>query len=114
MLASPVYYRNRFAALVIRLMAQKRVSYTEICLTDSDILYFKQDEVRNMQRIRWSDKNCNVCEERLNSWDIRISKVLCYGLPVCEKCIAKEYDMDVEALRSRMEHYFGMRPCMGV
>lgn len=67
-----------------------------------------------MTKVRWTDKECNICRERLNSWDVRISKTLCYGRPACERCIAKEYDMDVDALRTRMEHYFGMRPCLGV
>lgn len=67
-----------------------------------------------MPKIRWLDTNCNICHERLNSWDARLSKTLAYKIPVCEKCIAKEYDMDVDALRSRMEDFFGMRPCQGI
>lgn len=47
-------------------------------------------------------------------WDARLSKTLAYKIPVCEKCIAKEYDMDVNALRDRMEDFFGMRPCQGI
>lgn len=35
-------------------------------------------------------------------------------IPVCESCIAKEYDMDVNAMRDRMEDFFGMRPCQGI
>ncbi len=58
--------------------------------------------------------NCNICNKQLNSWDKRLSKTLAYKIPVCEKCIAKEYDMDVEALRSRMEDFFDMRPCQGI
>ncbi|MDE6518133.1 MAG: hypothetical protein K2L18_09865 [Acetatifactor sp.] len=67
-----------------------------------------------MQKVRWLDKNCNICHEQLNSWDSRLSKTLAYRIPVCEKCIAKEYDMDVDALRDRMEDFFGMRPCQGL
>lgn len=67
-----------------------------------------------MKKVRWTDKQCNKCSERLNSWDIRVSKTLCYKMPLCEKCIAQEYDMDVDALRFRMEQYFDMRPCLGV
>lgn len=67
-----------------------------------------------MQKVRWLDINCNICHERLNSWDSRLSKTLAYKIPVCEKCIAKEYDMDVDALRDRMEDFFGMRPCQGL
>jgi hypothetical protein len=65
-------------------------------------------------KVRWLDQDCNVCGEQLNSWDAKCSKVLAYKNPVCETCIAKEYDMDTEALRSRLEDFFGMRPCQGV
>lgn len=60
------------------------------------------------------DENCNSCGEQLNTWDARLSKALAYKYPVCEKCIAKEYDRDVEWLRSYFERVFGMRPCMGI
>lgn len=66
------------------------------------------------ERVKWLDKYCNICGEQLNSWDARLSKTLAYKIPVCEKCIAKEYDMDVNALRDRMEDFFGMRPCQGI
>lgn len=66
------------------------------------------------ERVKWLDKYCNLCGEQLNSWDARLSKTLAYKIPVCEKCIAKEYDMDVNALRDRMEDFFGMRPCQGI
>lgn len=66
------------------------------------------------EKVKWLDKYCNVCGEQLNSWDSRLSKTLAYKIPVCEKCIAKEYDMDVNALRDRMEDFFGMRPCQGI
>lgn len=66
------------------------------------------------QTIRWLDKTCNCCNERVNSWDERISKALTYRYVNCEKCIAKEYDMDVEALRSLMESHFDIRPCLGL
>ena len=65
-------------------------------------------------KIKWLDENCNICDEQLNSWDARLSKTLAYKNKVCEKCIANEYDMDVEALRTRMEDYYGMRPCQGL
>ena len=67
-----------------------------------------------MQKIRWLDEDCNICGQQLNSWDARLSKTLAYKRKVCEKCIAKEYDMDVGALRGRMEDFFGMRPCQGI
>lgn len=65
-------------------------------------------------KVKWLDQNCNNCGKQLNSWDAKLSKALAYKIPVCEKCIAKEYDIDVETLRSRMEDFFGMRPCQGV
>lgn len=64
--------------------------------------------------LKWLDKSCNICGSRLNSWDARLSKTLAYKYPVCEKCIAKEYDMDVNALRTRMEDFFDIRPCQGI
>lgn len=67
-----------------------------------------------MAKAKWLDEECNICNQRLNSWDKRLSKTLAYKNPICEKCIAKEYDMDVEHLRSRMEDFFGMRPCQGI
>lgn len=66
------------------------------------------------EKVKWLDKECNICGERLNSLDARLSKTLAYKIPVCERCIAKEYDMDVNALRDRMEDFFGMRPCQGI
>lgn len=65
-------------------------------------------------KVKWLDSNCNICSSRLNSWDARLSKTLAYKIPVCEKCIAKEYEMDQEKLRSWMENYFDIRPCMGI
>ena len=67
-----------------------------------------------MAKLVWLDEECNVCGRRLNSWDKRVSKALAYKEPNCEKCIAEEYDMDVDALRARMERYFDIRPCMGI
>ena len=49
-----------------------------------------------MSSVKWLDETCNVCNNRLNSWDVRLSKTLAYKIPVCEKCIAEEYDMDAE------------------
>lgn len=51
-----------------------------------------------MKKLEWLDETCNNCDTRINSWDKRISKVLAYKYPCCESCIAKEYDMDIEAL----------------
>ena len=41
-------------------------------------------------------------------------KTLAYKNPVCEDCIAKEYGMERERLRARMEDFFGLRPCQGI
>lgn len=59
-------------------------------------------------------EQCNICRKPLNSWDKRISKALAYVCPVCEECIATEYDMQKEEVRKRMEDFFGMRPCQGL
>lgn len=67
-----------------------------------------------MNKVKWLEETCNNCGCQINSWDKRISKTLAYCYPNCEKCIAEEYDMDVEDLRDRMERFFGMRPCMGI
>ena len=67
-----------------------------------------------MQNVKWIDQNCNVCGRQLNSWDAKISKALMYKNAVCEKCVANEYDMDVDSLRSYFEDVFGMRPCAGL
>ncbi|HIS32243.1 MAG TPA: hypothetical protein IAB44_11975 [Candidatus Limivivens intestinipullorum] len=65
-------------------------------------------------KVKWLNEYCHVCGSQLNTWDKRLSKTLAYKHPVCEKCIAKEYDMEIDALRSRMENFFGMRPCQGL
>ena len=67
-----------------------------------------------MTKKRLLDEYCNNCSRQLNSWDARLSKTLAYKIPVCEACIAEEYDMDVDALRNRMENYFNIRPCQGI
>ena len=60
------------------------------------------------------DIDCNICGTQLNSWDARLSKTLAYKNSICEHCIAKEYDMDIDALRNKMENFFGIRPCVGI
>lgn len=67
-----------------------------------------------MAKVKWLDKKCNVCDQQLNSWDAKLSKTLMYQNSVCEKCIANEYDMDVDVLRSYFEEVFGMKPCAGL
>lgn len=65
-------------------------------------------------KVKLLDEYCHVCGEQLNSWDAKCSKALTYKNKVCEKCIAKEYDINTDAFRSYMEDFFGMRPCMGI
>lgn len=65
-------------------------------------------------KVRWYDETCNVCGAQLNSWDKRISKTLAYRYPCCEKCVAKEYDMEVDEVRAKFEHIFGLHPCQGI
>ena len=60
------------------------------------------------------DKFCPMCKKQLNTWDARCSKALAYKNPICESCIAKEYDIEVDTLRAKMERVFGMRPCLGI
>jgi len=67
-----------------------------------------------MSKIKYIDEYCNICNIQLNTWDARISKTLAYQNPVCEKCISKEYDIDENALRSKMEDIFSIRPCVGI
>ena len=67
-----------------------------------------------MPTLRWLDKECNSCGKQLNTWDMRLSKTLTYEFPVCEHCIAVEYDMDVAVLRSHFENVFGLVPCTGL
>lgn len=67
-----------------------------------------------LSKVKWLDEYCNNCGCQINSWDKRISKTLAYRYPNCEKCIAEEYDMNVDDLRNRMERFFGMRPCIGI
>ena len=66
------------------------------------------------QQIRWLDEECHLCAERLNSWDARLCKALAYKNKICEKCISKEYDLDVDEFRRTMENFFDMRPCQGI
>ena len=67
-----------------------------------------------MKNKKRKDAACKVCARGLTSWDRRLSKSLGYRYPVCEACIAREYDMDVGVLRDRMEDFYGMRPCQGI
>jgi len=66
------------------------------------------------EKLKWLDQYCNICGAQLNSWDARCSKALAYKNSCCETCIAKEYGMEPDELRSHLEDFFGMRPCVGI
>lgn len=65
-------------------------------------------------KVKWLDRNCIECNERLNSWDAKLSKALQYQNEKCEKCIAKEYGITKEELRQTMQELFGLLPCQGI
>ncbi len=68
-----------------------------------------------MDKAYWLGISCPICSHKLNSWDVRCSKAVGYlKYQICEKCLCREYDMEVPNFRSRMEDYFGMRPCRGL
>lgn len=67
-----------------------------------------------MKGTKHTGQYCNICNNELNSWDLRCSKALAYRYPVCESHIAKEYDKTIEEFRGIMEEYFGERPCLGI
>lgn len=67
-----------------------------------------------MERVKYFDEYCFSCGCQINSWDKKLNKALAYKNPTCESCIAKEYDIEVGALRDKMEDFFGLRPCMGI
>jgi len=66
------------------------------------------------EQLKWLDEYCNVCGRQLNSWDAKCSKSLAYKNKTCESCIAKEYGLSADEVREHLEHFFGLRPCMGV
>jgi predicted amidophosphoribosyltransferase len=66
------------------------------------------------EKVKWLEEYCHKCGKQINSWDERCSKALGYQHSVCESCIAKEYDVEINDLRATMEDTFGMRPCMGI
>lgn len=65
-------------------------------------------------KVKLLDINCRLCKKQLNTWDAKVSKILAYKTPLCEKCIAKEYDITTDELRDKIENFFGERPCMGI
>lgn len=67
------------------------------------------------RKLYWYDIPCPVCgAEETNSWDKRVSRALGYKSIVCEECIAKEYGVTVDELRTTMEEHFGLVPCPGI
>lgn len=66
-------------------------------------------------KLHWyPDLSCPACGGEVNSWDKRCSRALGYQQIVCECCIAKEYEIDVEKLRDTMKEHFGLIPCPGI
>ena len=66
-------------------------------------------------KLRWyPDISCPACGGKVNSWDKRCSRALAYKEIFCEKCIAKEYGINVEELRDTMKNHFGLIPCPGI
>lgn len=69
----------------------------------------------NPAKLHWyPDISCPVCDGEVNSWDKRCSRALGYKQIVCEKCIAQEYEIEVEELRDTMKEHFGLIPCPGI
>lgn len=69
----------------------------------------------NPKKVTWLyDVQCHSCGGDVNSWDKRCSRALGYKHIVCEKCIAKEYDITVDELRDTMKEHFGLVPCPGI
>lgn len=58
------------------------------------------------------ETNCAKCNAPLTAWDRTISKALVFKLPRCTKCMAEEYDMNVEDFNAQMEWFRGKRPCL--
>lgn len=58
------------------------------------------------------ENTCNACGSPLTQWDRQVSKVLAYKFPLCVKCIAEEYDQNVEDLNEHMRWVQGRRPCL--
>lgn len=56
---------------------------------------------------------CHQCRERMNSWDIRLTKTF-KTVNTCESCFCDIYDMDRDRFRDQMEEFYGMRPCQGL
>lgn len=67
-----------------------------------------------MKGVKHTGRYCHNCGIELTSWDLRCSKALAYKHPVCEKCIADEYEKTIEEVRDIFEQYFDMRPCQGL
>lgn len=69
----------------------------------------------NPSKLFWyPDVEWPSCGREVNSWDKRCSRALGYHQIVCESCIAKEYQIEVEELRDTMKNHFGLIPCPGI
>ena len=82
-------------------------------MTEEEIRAFIE-KYDTKDKLQWLDEECDYCGRRLNSWDKRIANAMMIHFNSCEACIAEEYGMTVEGLRSRMQDEFGMSPCKGI
>lgn len=91
-------------------MKSKETSFVEV--TEEDVRHW---EDMSRGRVGYTGEWCEICDKRMiNTWDLKLQKALMYRSNICEHCIAKEYGMTVDALRSRMEETFGLKPCRGI
>lgn len=58
------------------------------------------------------EMNCATCSQPLTAWDRQVSKIVAYKFPLCVKCIAEEYDQNVDDLNEHMMWIKGKRPCL--
>ena len=65
------------------------------------------------EQVKWLDEYCEDCGRQMNSWDKRLSKTFKVR-NTCEECFCRIYDTDKNYFRSKMERYWGLRPCQGI
>lgn len=65
------------------------------------------------RKVKYLDEYCHRCNAQMNTWDMRLTKTFKVK-NTCENCFCDIYDMDRDAFRTRMEDFFGIRPCQGI
>lgn len=65
------------------------------------------------RKVKYLDEYCCWCNAQMNTWDMRLTKTFKVK-NTCENCFCEIYDMDRDAFRTRMEDFFGIRPCQGI